>query len=500
MGETSDIVIVGSGMGGATCAAGLAPSGARSSFSSAASGCRARAETRDPRAIFSAASFAREETWIDGAGRAVQPGQLLLCRRQHQVLRRRVIRYRAEDFAADRACRRRDARLAVRLRRRSSPGTARRGALSGARRARPGPDRAAAFDALSIAAGAGRAGDRRGAPAHGARRPHAVLAADWASTSTLAERAARRRGTPFPTSATARCDAESGGLGAALAHPNVAPRNRRAGRAARADAGGRRIEGVEVIASAARPASSRQTRRSLGRRGQFGGAAAALGRQGGLANRAGSVGRHFMNHNASAVLAVDPRVVNDSVYQKTLGMNDFYFADGARRAAARQHASCWAASPARSSRPTSKAAPEWSLLASAAHAVDWYAHERRSAQPRQPRHRRRRGRSISIGSAATGRPTRLGRRDCASGCARRATRSCWPAPSTAARRRTSAARCSIGADPSDGAARSLLPGLGPRQPVRRRRVVPADVGGGQPGAHASPPRRCASPTTSSTSI
>ena len=51
-------------------------------------------------------------------------------------------------------------------------------------------------------------------------------------------------------------------------------------------------------------------------------------REGGLANRSGAVGRHFMNHNASAVLAIDPRTINDSVYQKTLGINDFYLDDG----------------------------------------------------------------------------------------------------------------------------------------------------------------------------
>ena len=35
-----------------------------------------------------------------------------------------------------------------------------------------------------------------------------------------------------------------------------------------------------------------------------------------------------MNHNCSAVLAIDPRSVNNSVYQKTLGVNDFYLDDG----------------------------------------------------------------------------------------------------------------------------------------------------------------------------
>src|SRR5260370_1239690 len=49
----------------------------------------------------------------------------------------------------------------------------------------------------------------------------------------------------------------------------------------------------------------------------------------GVANKSDKVGRHFMNHNASAVLAVDPRTINDSIYQKTFGMNDFYLDDGA---------------------------------------------------------------------------------------------------------------------------------------------------------------------------
>jgi choline dehydrogenase-like flavoprotein len=35
-----------------------------------------------------------------------------------------------------------------------------------------------------------------------------------------------------------------------------------------------------------------------------------------------------MNHNCTAMLVVDPRRRNDSVYQKTLGINDFYLDDG----------------------------------------------------------------------------------------------------------------------------------------------------------------------------
>jgi choline dehydrogenase-like flavoprotein len=48
----------------------------------------------------------------------------------------------------------------------------------------------------------------------------------------------------------------------------------------------------------------------------------------GIANRSGLVGRHFMNHNLSAMIGVDPRFNNDSIYQKTFGLNDFYLGDG----------------------------------------------------------------------------------------------------------------------------------------------------------------------------
>jgi len=47
----------------------------------------------------------------------------------------------------------------------------------------------------------------------------------------------------------------------------------------------------------------------------------------GLANRSDQVGRNFMNHNASALLAVSHRR-NRSVYQKTLMLNDWYLTGG----------------------------------------------------------------------------------------------------------------------------------------------------------------------------
>jgi len=48
----------------------------------------------------------------------------------------------------------------------------------------------------------------------------------------------------------------------------------------------------------------------------------------GLANGSGVVGRHYMGHVNSVLLAIS-RAPNPTVFQKTLAVNDFYFGDGA---------------------------------------------------------------------------------------------------------------------------------------------------------------------------
>jgi choline dehydrogenase-like flavoprotein len=45
----------------------------------------------------------------------------------------------------------------------------------------------------------------------------------------------------------------------------------------------------------------------------------------GLANSSGLVGRNYMVHNNSALMAVNPLQRNDTVFQKTMAVNDFYF-------------------------------------------------------------------------------------------------------------------------------------------------------------------------------
>jgi len=133
-----------------------------------------------------------------------------------------------------------------------------------------------------------------------------------------------------PDTRSGKMDAETCALSAALAHDNVrietgtkverletAPGGRRIMAVHLRQAGeSKKVGGGIVVLSAGAVNSAAILLRSAD------GADPA-----GLANRSDQVGRHFMNHNCSAMLAIDPRRRNDAVYQKTLGLNDFYLSD-----------------------------------------------------------------------------------------------------------------------------------------------------------------------------
>ncbi len=92
----------------------------------------------------------------------------------------------------------------------------------------------------------------------------------------------------------------------------------------------------------------------------------------GLANGSGQVGRNYMYHNSKAMVALS-RERNDTVYQKTLAVNDFYFAAEGRewplgniQMLGKSNAEAMKGEEPRLTR----LAPHWSLEEVAAHAVD----------------------------------------------------------------------------------------------------------------------------------
>jgi choline dehydrogenase-like flavoprotein len=94
----------------------------------------------------------------------------------------------------------------------------------------------------------------------------------------------------------------------------------------------------------------------------------------GLANGSDQVGRNYMFHNCKAVVALS-KEKNDTVFQKTLGINDFYFGAedyewplGNIQMIGKSNAEAM-----RGEKPNvTKLSPEWTLSDVAQHAVDFW--------------------------------------------------------------------------------------------------------------------------------
>jgi len=94
----------------------------------------------------------------------------------------------------------------------------------------------------------------------------------------------------------------------------------------------------------------------------------------GLANGSDQVGRNYMFHNCKAVVSLGTEA-NDTVFQKTLGINDFYFAGGDREwpLGNIQMVGKSNAGAMKGEEPKlTKLAPRWTLEDVAKHAVDWW--------------------------------------------------------------------------------------------------------------------------------
>ena len=325
--ELVDVVIVGSGMGGATFAAGLAPSGAKILILERGAHLVDRPDLRDARAIFQRGVFRPDEQWLDGEGKPFNPGNYYYVGGNSKLYGAVLLRYRAQDFAP----------IAH---------------LGGTTPGWPYPYAELEpwyGEAERLYQARGALGEDATEPPHSQPYPHPPIP-DEPAIAVARERMKRvglhpfslplgvdverwlqRAPTPwdaFPDAGHGKMDAESGGLASALRFSNVELRTSARVERLLVAPDGKRIDGVEVLHDGVRkPIHAKLVALAAGAVNT----AALLLRssEAGVANRSGAVGRHFMNHNATAVLAVDPRTINDSVYQKTLGINDFYLSDGA---------------------------------------------------------------------------------------------------------------------------------------------------------------------------
>lgn len=325
---TPDILIIGSGMGGATLAAALAPSGRRIVILERGERLADCPEARDPAAIFGRGFFKPKETWRDASGEVLNPGNYAFVGGNTKFYGAVLLRYRAEDFAPlkhlegptpgwpfpyaelERYYQAAEALYRVRG---DAAGDPTEPPHSGPYPFAPVPDEP---DIAAL---------RRAFAAQGLHPSALPLGVDldrWLARAPTTWDA-------FPDTTGAKSDAESCGLAAALKHPNVTLLT--GARAVRLLAEGRRITGVEVERAGRRETLSAPVVCLCA--GAILSAALLLASADGdhptgLANASDQVGRNFMNHNLTGMIAYNPLRRNRSVYEKTIQVNDFYLSGG----------------------------------------------------------------------------------------------------------------------------------------------------------------------------
>ncbi|VAW22873.1 Glucose-methanol-choline (GMC) oxidoreductase:NAD binding site [hydrothermal vent metagenome] len=324
-----DILIVGSGMGGATLAAALAPSGCQIIILERGEQLKDTPQARDEIAIFRDGVFRPDEQWLDAKGTPFNPGNYYYVGGNSKFYGAVMLRYRAEDFGE----------LAH---------------LGGVSPAWPFPYETlepwyqAAEEMFKVR---GNASDDLSEPFHSGAYPFPPVP-DEPTISLLRHRLVRagvvpsalplaidiekwlkRAKTPwdaFPDTTGAKNDAQTTSLARALEFANVKLETGARVVRLNADKAGR-INSVDYVQN--------ETKKRLSPKlvalaaGAVNSAALLLKSASeqfpnGLANRSDMVGRNFMNHNSSALIAIDPWRKNTAIYQKTLQFNDFYLKGG----------------------------------------------------------------------------------------------------------------------------------------------------------------------------
>lgn len=325
-----DILIIGSGIGGATIAAGLAPSGAKITILEAGKRLSPQPELDDQRAIFQQHYFKPEEFWYEEDGQPFNPGNYYNVGGNSKFYGAVLARYRREDF---------DAMEHLEGFSPSWPITYDdlepwytraetlyqvRGALG---QDPTEPHHSQPYDYPPVQDEPSIAHVRRRLAENGLHPYSLPLGLDIETWSS-------KRSTPWdahPHCNEGKMDAETAALSKALAFTNVSLLTDSRVTCLRAERFQGFISEVDyvnggvihtlkpkiVILSAGAVQSAALLLRS-----------ADEIHPAGLANSSDQVGRNFMNHNASAVIGFSPSYTNTSVYQKSFGLNDFYLSDG----------------------------------------------------------------------------------------------------------------------------------------------------------------------------
>jgi choline dehydrogenase-like flavoprotein len=320
----ADIVVIGSGMGGATTALALARRGVDVLVLERGQRLPREPENWSAQAVFAERRYKPVERWLDGAGRAFAPGVHYVVGGNTKVYGASLPRFREADFGAieheegtspewpftyaDLEPYYADAERIYRVH-----GT------TGEDPTEPWRSTPFPYPALEHEPYVAELATRL--RAQGVRPSANAMGVDWRAGGTCI-RCATCDG--FPCLLGAKSDAETCALEPALAtgHARLATGVRV--RRIVADRSGRRVD--HLIADAPGGRLKVIGRKFVLAAGAVNSAALLLASDA-LANASGQVGRNFMMHNNAHIVAVDLNRRNDVTFQKTLSVNDWY-ADG----------------------------------------------------------------------------------------------------------------------------------------------------------------------------
>ena len=370
-----DLVVIGSGAGGGTVAQALAPSGARILIVERGGFVPREPENWDPAAVWQDLRYRATERWLDGAGRPFLPYTHYCVGGNTKFWGSVLYRLRKDDFEALE----------------HADGVSPAWPIDYATLA-PYYERAERLYQVHGEAGLDPTEPPRGPYPH-APIPHAPemagivdrLRAQGLHPSPL-PLGLLRPGEPdgcilcdtcnsFPCRLHAKSEAEVCCVRPATGHANVTLWTNAFARRLRTDAAGGRVQAVEVV----RDGETVHVEAPLVvvSCGAVNSAALLL-RSGsdrhpdGLANSSGLVGRRYMAHLATMMQGFHPFRRNHAVFQKTVGINDFYLRgpDGGAPLGQIQSQGRTHAAMAQTVVPW---VPLWAYAAWMARAVDWLA-------------------------------------------------------------------------------------------------------------------------------
>lgn len=324
----ADVVIIGSGVGGSAIAWSLAESGANVLVLERGPNQPREPQNRDPEEVFVKQRYRTTEQWLDGSGRAFRPGQYYYVGGCSKFYGTALFRLRERDFEEVE----------------HEEGVSPAWPISY-------QDLAPYYDLAEKLFGVhGTAGSDPTDPSSRPPYPYPAVPHEPVM-ARLAERLTANGVHPFPLPTSiqfhpggkcqrcgscdafpcmidAKGDAETSLLRPAMKHGNVRLVTGAKVERLLTDEQGKRIVAAEVLLNGQRQRVTGQL--FVLAAGAINSAALLLAsanakNPNGLANSSGAVGRYFMNHNCTALLAFNPAERNDSLIPKTLAINDYYF-------------------------------------------------------------------------------------------------------------------------------------------------------------------------------